>query len=60
GYQCFFAYAVSLMINQFGLLFTGDLNTGGIIASLALLTLVVYMLFFKRYDQPNKLSKARA
>ena len=65
GYQCGFAYAVSLMINQFGNLFTGNLSTGAgtavnvisLIAAVALLGLMVYMLFFKKYKEATKLTK---
>ena len=44
GYQCGFAYLVGLMINQFGNVFTGNLNVIGLIAALAALALMVYML----------------
>ena len=45
GYQCVFAYAVSLMIYQFGSALTGDGHIGGLIAALAVLALMLYMLF---------------
>lgn len=45
GYQCVFAYAIALMVNQFGLLFTGNVNALGLIFALAVLVLIVYMLF---------------
>ena len=65
GYQCGFAYAIALMINQFGNLFTGNLSTGAgtvvnvisLIAALALLCLMVYMLFFKKYKEATKLTQ---
>ncbi|MBQ7499674.1 MAG: ferrous iron transporter B, partial [Clostridia bacterium] len=65
GYQCGFAYAVSLMINQFGNLFTGNLGTGAgtvvnvisLIAAVAVLILMIYMLFFKKYKEATKLTK---
>ena len=44
GYQCGFAYLIGLMINQFGNAFTGSLNIIGLIAALAALALIVYML----------------
>lgn len=59
GYQCLFAYAVSLMINQFGVFFTGNLNLAGFITALLLLALMVYMLFFKKQAKTTKLSKVR-
>ncbi len=55
GYQCGFAYVVALMINQFGNTFTGSLNVLGLIAAIAALALIVYMLF-KPYKEATKLS----
>ena len=55
GYQCGFAYLVALMINQFGDAFTGSLNVLGLIAAIAALALIVYMLF-KPYKEATKLS----
>ena len=55
GYQCGFAYLVALMINQFGDAFTGSLNVLGLIAAVAALALIVYMLF-KPYKEATKLS----
>lgn len=56
GYQCCFAYAVSLMIYQFGMLFAGDGNVPGVIAALILLGLMGYMIF-KPHGQTGKLEK---
>ena len=55
GYQCGFAYVVALMINQVGNAFTGSLNVLGLIAAIAALALIVYMLF-KPYKEATKLS----
>ncbi len=55
GYQCIFAYAVALMINQFGLLFTGAVNIIGLIFALAVLALMIYMLF-RPYKESNVLT----
>ena len=55
AYQCGFAYAIALMINQFGGIFTGHANIIGIIAALAVLACMVYMLFFKKYKEATKL-----
>ena len=58
-YQCGFAYAVALMINQFGNLFTGNfsvLNVIFMIAAFACLCGMIYMLFFKKYSEATKLS----
>lgn len=45
GYQCIFAYAVSLMIYQFGSAFTGNLQPIGLIVALAILALILFQLF---------------
>ena len=55
GYQCVFAYAIALMVNQFGLLFTGNVNVIGLIFAIAVLVFMVYMLF-KPYKEANKLT----
>ena len=44
GYQCGFAYAVSLMIYQFGLLFTGAVNVMGLVFAVLVLAFIIYML----------------
>ncbi|MDO4154205.1 MAG: ferrous iron transporter B [Clostridia bacterium] len=58
GYQCVFAYAISLMIYQFGSAFTGNLNVIGLIAAIVVLAAFVYMLFIKRYCEATKLTKS--
>ena len=57
AWQCGFAYAVSLMINQFGSLFAGRVNLIGLIAALAVLAAMIYMLFFRKYREATKLAK---
>lgn len=54
AYQCVFAYAASLMIFQFGSIFTGGFNIIGIIASLAVLAFIIYMLA-KPYKDTDRL-----
>ena len=44
GYQCLFAYAISLIVYQFGLLFTGAVNVIGLICAVIVLAFLVYML----------------
>ena len=51
GYQCGFAYCIALMINQFGNLFTGHVQVIGLIASVAVLAFMIYMLFIKKYRE---------
>ena len=55
GYQCLFAYAIALIVNQLGMLFTGNVNIIGTIAALALIAFMVFMLF-KPYKEANKLT----
>ena len=55
GYQCVFAYAVSLMIYQLGSIFAGGANVIGIICALAVLAFILYMLF-KPYRESDKLT----
>lgn len=43
GYQCGFAYAVSLMIYQIGSLFTGNVNVIGLIFAVAVPAFMIYM-----------------
>ena len=57
AYQCIFAYAVSLMIYQFGGLFTGNVSVPGLIAALAVLGGIIYMLFFKKYQEATRLTR---
>jgi ferrous iron transport protein B len=57
AYQCGFAYVIALMINQFGGLFTGNLNVIGLIVSVLFLAGMVYMLFFKKYTEATKFTK---
>ncbi len=56
-YQCGFAYAVALMINQFGMAFTGSINVLGTIVAVAVLAFMLYMLF-KPYKESTKLTKS--
>ena len=55
GYQCGFAYAVALMINQFGGLFTGSVNIIGVIAAVIVLAAIIYMLV-RPYKEATKLT----
>ena len=57
GYQCGFAYVIALMINQFGGLFTGNVNIFGLIVAIALLVGMIYMLFIKKYHEADRLTK---
>ncbi|MBR2590041.1 MAG: ferrous iron transport protein B [Clostridia bacterium] len=58
GYQCGFAYLVSLIIFQFGCLFTGDIvnHLVGIIAAAAAFAGILYMLVRKNKYNQNHLA----
>ncbi|MBK6090045.1 ferrous iron transporter B [Ruminococcus difficilis] len=56
AYQCLFAYAVALCINQIGGAFTGNLNVIGLIIAILLIAGMVFMLF-KPYKEADKLTK---
>lgn len=64
-YECGFAYVIALMINQFGNLVTGNLATGAglivniisLVVAVAVLGLMIYMLFFKKYKEATKLTQ---
>ena len=47
GYQCVFAYSVSLMIYQFGQLVLGNGSIAGASAAAAVLVVIAYLLFRK-------------
>lgn len=55
-YQCSFAYAISLMINQIGSAFTGNLNIIALIVAIVLIIGMLYMLF-KPHKESTRLSK---
>ena len=55
GYQCVFAYAISLIIYQVGSIFTGNVNVFGLIVALILIAFIIYMLV-RPYKEINKLT----
>ncbi len=59
GYQCGFAYAVSLAVYQFGMLFMGEGNPVGVIAALAVVIFMLFMLF-RPYSEAKTLSAKKA
>ena len=54
-YQCGFAYAVALCINQIGNLFTGNVNILGLIVAIAIIVFMIYMLV-RPYKEATRLS----
>ena len=57
-YQCGFAYAISFMINQFGMAVGGNINVFGFIVAILVLCAMIYMLFFKKYQEATTLKEA--
>jgi ferrous iron transport protein B len=59
GYECGFAYIIALIVNQFGNLFTGNMNSAlnviCLIAAIAALVFMIYMLV-KPYKESDKLN----
>ena len=55
GYQCGFAYICALMVEQFGNAFTGSFNILGLIAAVAALAFIIYMLV-RPYKEADRLS----
>lgn len=58
GYQCGFAYAISLIVYQIGMIFAGSVNIIGLLAAVILVVLFIVMLF-RPYKEANSL-KIRA
>ena len=54
GYQCVFAYAISLMVYQIGSVFAGNINIVGLIAAVLVLAGMVYMLV-RPYREPTRI-----
>ncbi|MDO4404789.1 MAG: hypothetical protein Q4C09_07105, partial [Atopobiaceae bacterium] len=55
GYMCVFAYAAGLVVYQLGLAASGSVNPIGLVCALAILGFVGYMVFIKKYEEPEKL-----
>ncbi|MCM1358138.1 MAG: ferrous iron transport protein B, partial [Prevotella sp.] len=45
GYQCGFAYAISLIIYQFGSLFSGSVHPVGLVVAVVFIAFIIYLLF---------------
>lgn len=54
SYQCIYAYAVALIIYQFGNAFTNNINIVGLIAAVLVLCFMLFMLF-RPYKESKKL-----
>ncbi|MBR2683119.1 MAG: ferrous iron transport protein B [Atopobiaceae bacterium] len=55
GYMCVFAYATGLVVYQLGLAGSGAMNPLGMVAAIAILGFVGYMLFIKKYQEADRL-----
>ena len=55
GYQCVFAYVVSLIVYQVGSVFTGNINVVGFIAALLLAAGMIFLLV-RPYKESTKLT----
>ena len=56
GYMCVFAYAVALCIYQIGSTLTGHVNVLGLIAAVAIIAFMLYMLF-RPYKESETLTQ---
>lgn len=54
GYQCCFAYVISLMIYQFGLAISGNIRAIGFVFAIIVLCAFVFMLIKKPYKKQNE------
>ncbi|MBR0230271.1 MAG: ferrous iron transporter B, partial [Erysipelotrichaceae bacterium] len=57
GYMTLFAYAVALIFYQIGSAVTGNVHVVGLIAAVLILAGMLYMLFFKKYEESEKLTQ---
>jgi len=44
GYQCVFAYAIALIVYQFGLMFSGSVNIIGLVFAIVVAAFIIYMM----------------
>ncbi|MBQ5321281.1 MAG: ferrous iron transport protein B [Oscillospiraceae bacterium] len=59
GYQTIFAYAVSLIVYQIGAVFAGEGNIIGVIAAVAAIAVIIYMLGRSRKKLPKPMIKLK-
>ncbi|MBR3350504.1 MAG: ferrous iron transporter B, partial [Erysipelotrichaceae bacterium] len=57
GYMTLFAYAVALMYYQIGSAIKGEVHIFGLIVALAILAGMIYMLFFRKYEESERLTQ---
>lgn len=60
GYQCVFAYAVSLIIYQIGSLFAGNVHPLGLVVAIALVAFMIFMLVRPYKENSAEIKSVRA
>ena len=54
GYQCVFAYVVSLMVYQFGMMFTGSFGIGTVAALIVLVGMIWLLVRKNKYEDLSR------
>ncbi len=57
GYMTVFAYAIALIYYQIASAIKGEVHIIGLVVALAILAGMIYMLFFKKYEESEKLTQ---
>ena len=57
GYMTVFAYAIALIYYQIASAIKGEVHIIGLVVALAILVGMIYMLFFKKYEESEKLTQ---
>ena len=57
GYMTVFAYAIALIYYQIASAIKGEVHVIGLVVALAILAGMIYMLFFKKYEESEKLTQ---
>ena len=60
GYQCVFAYAISLIIYQIGSLFAGNVHPLGLVVAIALVAFMIFMLVKPYKENSAEVKSVRA
>ena len=57
GYMTVFAYAIALIYYQIASAINGEVHVIGLVVALVILVGMIYMLFFKKYEESEKLTQ---
>ena len=57
GYMTVFAYAIALIYYQIASAINGEVHVIGLVVALVILAGMIYMLFFKKYEESEKLTQ---